>query len=448
MTPPPPKPPDAPLQVCLVALHALPVVDPHVSGPVGGTETRAWTIARGLAARDEIDVSLVVRVTGKVSRTQVEKVRILPRIDRLYPLYESIGHCLEKRHGFPWISVRQWNPALLWQVPALMLARPFDPGHRDPRQPEPFYREIPADVFGTFGVQSNSARVIAAAHASGRPAVLLVGSDGDLDERYVSEADYVSPYGDRAEICRFILQEADAIVVQTERQQRLLQERFAREATVLANPFDVQTWDAAATRPLSAPFADLPSRFVLWVGRAEEIHKRPGLCLDLARLCPEVPFLMVVNPRDRGVEERLHSERPANVHIIPQVRPDEMPALFCRAAAFVSTSSLEGFPNVFLQAAVSGVPIGSLAVGADFLQAAGAGVCTKGDLSQLANFVRQAWADDGKHLPLAPLGVGGEGDAESRHARSGREYVLRQHAVSRQMDVLHSLLLKVAGRVG
>ena len=39
------------LDVCLVALHALPAIQPASGRPVGGTETRAWMLARGLAAR-------------------------------------------------------------------------------------------------------------------------------------------------------------------------------------------------------------------------------------------------------------------------------------------------------------------------------------------------------------------------------------------------------------
>ncbi len=431
MTTPSPAPSDPPVRICLVALHALPVIDPTVRGAVGGTETRAWTIAQGLSARGDADVSFVVRQPGGSAPTTRHGVRILPRPDRLYALYESVGRCLERRSRFPWVAVRRWEAGLLWQVPVLGLSRLLGAGHRDPRKPETFYRQVEADVFGTFGVQSNSARVIASARADGRPVVLFIGSDGDLDERYATTSDYVSPYGDRAEVSRFILQNADEIVVQTDLQRQWLQDRFGREGFVLPNPFDLDAWDATAKRPLPPEFDDLPARFVLWVGRAEEVHKRPGLCLELARRCAEVTFLMVVNPRDRVVAERLHREKPANVRIVEQVPPDVMPVLFRRAAALVSTSCLEGFPNVFLQAAASGVPIGSLEVGAEFLQAAQCGVCTDGDLQQLADFVEQMWERAATGSPsVSP----------------GRDYVRERHDVHHQMERLQQLLAAVVRR--
>jgi glycosyltransferase involved in cell wall biosynthesis len=120
--------------------------------------------------------------------------------------------------------------------------------------------------------------------------------------------------------------------------------------------------------------------------------------LKLARQCPEVPFLMVLNPRDDVLEREINAACPENVHMVPFVPFDLMPALFARASVFVSTSALEGFPNVFLQAVASGVPIGSLEVGSEFLSSSGGGECTAGDIERLANFVRRCW-DSPESIP-------------------------------------------------
>jgi len=146
---------------------------------VGGTETRAWTFAGGLARTGRCEVSIVVRTGKRRNPFQRNDVEVIPRVDRLYSLYESVGRCLERTPRFPGLRMRRWEWPLLWKVPVLAICRMLETGRRDPWRADPFYTRLPADLFCTFGVQSNSARVIAAAHATGRKAVLMIGSDGD-----------------------------------------------------------------------------------------------------------------------------------------------------------------------------------------------------------------------------------------------------------------------------
>ncbi len=381
------------LRVCFVALHALPAIDVSLDRPVGGTETRAWTFARGLACREDVKVRIVVRADDPREAFQQDDVEIIPLRNRLYSLYESVGRCIEKSPRFPKLRLRRWESKLLWQLPVLAACRLVEGKRRDPWRVDPFYVGQPVDVFCTFGVQANSARVIAAAHASQRKAVLVIGSDGDLDERYTSGSIDVSPYGDVGGVCYDILRMADAIIAQTEKQQQMLRQRFDRQSTVIANPIDLDDWDSRRNTPIPSELSGGLERYVLWIGRAESVHKRPQILLDVARLCPEVDFLMILNPRDRNVEERVRREAPSNVRIVSQVPFDLMPAVFERAVAFVSTSALEGFPNVFLQAAATGVPIASLEVGREFLIASRAGLWADGNVPRLAEFLKTAWAE-------------------------------------------------------
>ena len=330
------------LRVCFVALHALPAIDPSLNRPVGGTETRAWTFARGLCSRDDVEVSFVVRTDSPREPFQRDDVEIVPMRDRLYSLYESVGRCVEKTQRFPRLRLRRWESKLLWQIPALAVCRLVEGKGRDPWRVDSFYVDQPVDLFCTFGVQANSARVIAAAHASQRKAVLVIGSDGDLDEQYTPGASYVSPYGDVGGVCYDILKKADAIIAQTENQQRILQDRFGRKSTIIRNPIDVDDWDSRKNAQLPSEMTGGLDRYVLWIGRAESVHKRPELLLDVARLCPDTDFLMILNPRDGNVEERVRREAPSNVQIVSQVPSNLMPAVFERAAPYVSTSAFTG----------------------------------------------------------------------------------------------------------
>lgn len=415
------------LRTCLVSLPAAPVVDTTIPGNIGGTETRAWLFARQLAARGDTSVTFVVRHRWPLPEPTYQNVEVRTVVDPLFNLYERVGLCVERRPGFPWLKIRQWRASLLWELPQVAVRRLFDSRSRDPLAPDLYYERIPADVFCTFGVQTNSARVIASAHHARKPAVLVLGSDGDLDERFLSDPQYVNPYGDRAPVCRWILEQADHIVCQTPDQQRLLQERFGRTGDVIVNPIDLHDWDRRAQGPVSAK---LPAgRFVLWIGRAEPDHKRPMVCIETAEQAPEIPFVMVLNPRDPAEEARVRARAPGNVAIVPYVSPAEMPALMTRALAMLNTSALEGFPNTFLQAGAARIPVVSMAIGPDYLQASGGGEFTRGDVSATVAALRGYAGDDARRQSVG---------------ERGRAWVERHHEATAQTAALHDVLIAAA----
>lgn len=410
-----------PLRVCFVALNALPAIDARVRGPIGGVETRSWLLARGLASRTGFDVRFVVRHHQPLRQDMWHGVHVALLIDRLYPVWQAVGQALEKRRRFPWLRVRQWSPRLVWQLPTVAVDRFLRRGKPRYVGVDPRLTAIDADIYCTFGVQTHSAAVIASAHAIDRPAALFLGSDGDLDPLFVEGDQERDPYGTTARVGRSILHDADLIVAQTEAQQQTLRARFGREAVLLPNPIDVEQWDSGLAAPIPVEQAAGFQRYLLWIGRAEGIHKRPQLCLELARRLPEANFLMIMNRSDPGLEARMRRERPSNVGILDQVSFEQMPGVFARAAALVSTSQLEGFPNVFLQAALSRTPIASLEVGERFLQDSQAGECFHGDLDRMAQHLRDLWV-------------------KGTIASDARDYVIRRHALPGVTDQLVELL--------
>ncbi len=401
------------LRVCFLAYHAYPVIEPAAEGVFGGTETRAWTLARALARRADLAVSLVVYARRPLRQESCQGVRLVRRREPLYWVRQNVGKHVEVLSRFPWVRVRSFAPALLWQVPLLAALRPLRRGP-DPRRPDRFLLGLEADVLLCFGVHRQTATAVATAKAAGRRSVVFLGADSDLDPRYTPDSTYVSPYGERGAVCWYALHHADRIVAQTAWQQAALAERFGRKALVLPNPIDLAEWDAALACDAPLPALEDLSRYALWVGRADSFHKRPLVCLELARQCPEVPFVLVVNRRDPAVEERLHRDRPENVRLVTRVPFADMPRVFRRAAVYVNTSApaYEGFPNVFLQAAASGVPIGSLELDADFVGRSGAGSVALGDVGRLADFVRRMW-----HHPAEAHAMG----------QQGRRFVQQHH---------------------
>lgn len=208
----------------------------------------------------------------------------------------------------------------------------------------------------------------------------------------------------------------------------MLRARFGREGVVVSNPIQLDAWDERAQAGTS-PVSD--SRFVLWIGRAEWIHKRPMECIEIARLVPEVSFVMVMNPRDPAEEAKVRAAAPSNVRILDYVSPDDLPALMTRALTLLNTSSLEGFPNTFLQAGAACVPVVSLVVGEEFLAASGAGVCVHGRQNLAAEAIRRQTHEESERQTMG---------------KRGREWVAAHHDASTQAlqlrDILQSAMLR------
>ena len=389
---------DEPLRVCFVVLNAYPAIEPRVAGGIGGIETRSWMLARALAQRDDFDVSFMIRHTKTILQDAYERVQILPIYDRFYKTRIEVSRNVTRKSGFPFLSIRRFSWKLSWQLPLLAVDQCLRPvTHSRDLRPLTIYSQVDADIFVCFGVNEVSASVISTAKSRGKKSVLFISSDIDLDERYTADSVYINIYHSPAGLCHYAVANADRIVVQTPEQLQLLERNFGREGGVIGNPIDLEEWDERLQS------AELPAEigilhdYVLWVGRAERNQKQPQLMPELARLCPEIPFLMIMNPSDKELEREVCRAAPDNLTIIERVPFPKMPAVYKHASALVSTSDSEGFPNTFLQAAASGVPIASLKVGEEFLDAASAGRSAGGSLKQLAEILKSILSGNGTH---------------------------------------------------
>lgn len=425
------------LRAALVALHALPAVSSRYAGPIGGTETRAWTLARGLAARESSDSdrtiapSLVVRSPKEHVPSDIDGVSIETMRQPLYDAYLNVGRCLERKPGFPPWRLRKLDWRLAWQLPIVAADRILRWRNRDPRVPNEFFSRLKCDVLVGFGVQSTSATVIASARSVGKPSVVMLGCNDDLDGRYATEPDWVNPYGDSGHVCSWILKQADVVVVQTEWQAAQLRERFGRDGVLLRNPLDVRRWQELASHPVPGDLT-IPDRFLLWVGRSEGVHKRPQLVVELAKRCPDIPFVVVMNKVDPDLDRDVRSVAPQNVQFVEHVPPDEMPALMRRSSGLVNTSVAEGFPNTFLQMATLGRPVLSLGVLGEFLAAHRFGLGAGGDLDRLAEAARTAYAAKTEE-DLREIGF------DATHAL---DYVAREHDVAPVVDRFAHVLVE------
>lgn len=147
-------------------------------------------------------------------------------------------------------------------------------------------------------------------------------------------------------IYEYGLRRADLIVAQTEHQRRLLKTHYGLDSEIA---------NMVVEPPSGAPVEkDID---VLWVSNFRAV-KRPELAIELARGLPDLKFVLVGGgEEDYAQRMRKAAEDLRNVEFTGPVAYSVIGGYFDRTRVFVNTSSVEGFPNTFLQAWIRGVPV-------------------------------------------------------------------------------------------
>jgi glycosyltransferase involved in cell wall biosynthesis len=201
---------------------------------------------------------------------------------------------------------------------------------------------------------------------------------------------------------------ANLVVVQSEEQGRMCEERFDRPAVLVRS--------IAEPAP---PRVRKPEAF-LWIGRLVW-YKRPLAFIELARAIPEARFWMVAVPvllaRDdpelgTRLEKRAASVR--NLELLPPTPRPRLMELVDRAVAIVNTADFEGMPNVFLEGWARGVPAVALNHDPDgVIERHRLGAFAHGSHERLVQLVRRLWE---------------ERDDQADLAEACRRYVLDHHS--------------------
>lgn len=160
--------------------------------------------------------------------------------------------------------------------------------------------------------------------------------------------------------------------------------------------------------------------YLAWVGQLRQ-PKRPDLLIDMARQSPDIRYVVCGGPSafrtptryTEGVINALRSL--PHVEYRGQVSPTEAQRVIAEAAALISTSDEEGFPNTFLQAWSSGTPVISLKIDPDHvIERRGLGAVS-GDIDTAVSTIR--------NLIQRP-------DERERIAHRARRYVEEYHSAA------------------
>lgn len=294
-----------PLRVCIIGLDDYPhlLSKPQIEH-IGGESVQHMLLARAWRQLG-LDVSLIVFDEGQPKVHEVDGIRAIA--------------CCGQRDGLP--GLKFIHPRGTSLLAAMRLAD--------------------ADLY----YQSNASYVTGLTawfcrrHA--KRFVFRISSDAYC----VPGRQQIRLYHDR-KIYEYGLKRADLILAQTESQRRLLRTNYGLDSE-LANIAGESHGRAGQSKDID----------VLWVGTLRAV-KRPDLVVELARRAPHLKFVVAGGGEGEYARRMRQASREiANLNYVGAVAYHAVGDYFDRARVLLNTSSLEGFPNTFLQAWIRGVPV-------------------------------------------------------------------------------------------
>ena len=208
------------------------------------------------------------------------------------------------------------------------------------------------------------------------------------------------------ELYKFGVRNADAVVVQSRRQEELARRAFPRLSRIVEIPSFAEP-AALSTAPPEAFF---------WVGRLDQ-YKQPLRYVQLAESMPDARFWMVARrldpdrsggspgaDHDAALEHEVfeRAARLPNLELLEQRPHAEAMELVDRSVAVVNTGRAEGMPNLFLEAWARGIPVLSYEFDPDArIVRERLGVAAEGSFERFREGARQLWDERDVRSPLA-----------------------------------------------
>ncbi len=374
------------VKLCFISPLGYGLYRPEAAVPFGGAELQCFLLSQELARDPSLDVVVLTTVESEPGAEAFGALTLVKRRAR----HRLASHRVLR----PLTLVRGvWGYlSSFWGMYRLL-------------------RSIDADVYlhAGAGVEVGAYGLIC--RLLRRRFIYLVASSADVEE----------PYGRVTGTLRRLypagLRLADAIVCRTHDQQTGVRRRYGRGSTLIRTGHPTGT------------VANRPRTTILWVGRMHPL-KQPEKFLDLAERLPGESCVMVAmrDTRHEDLWERIQQRASAlpNVTLRHNVARRETDGLFAEAKLFVNTSTYEGFPNTFVEAAMHGMPIVSLIVNPDrVLTDKGIGRCAEGSFEQLVTDARALSTTDATW---------------SDCARRARAYATQHHDIRRSARELKLLV--------
>jgi glycosyltransferase involved in cell wall biosynthesis len=375
------------MKVCFISPLGYGLYNRHSGYQFGGAEVQFFLLAHALASDPEFQVTVLTTVRENPGSERHDALTIVKRLG---------GNRLANG------SLRGYASAFLEMRRAL--------------------RDIGAAVYLHAGAGVEVGAYALICRLLRRRFIFVVASSADLRKPNGQVQ------GPLAWLYSLGIRLADAVVCRTNEQLEWLRIRYGRKGVLIRSGHRF---------PEHVPesLVRLEKTTILWVGRMHPL-KQPGMFLDLAERLPKEQCVMVIM-RDPAHEDLARAVRARavameNVMVCEDVPFNEMEKVFERAKLIVNTSTYEGFPNTFVQAAMHGTPILSWTVDPDGVLARhGIGICAEGSYDRLVASAEHLCASEGLRAELG---------------NRAAEYAREHHDVNRSAGALKALVYTLTGR--
>lgn len=363
-------------KICFVSSMAYPYLTQKNTGTAGGAELQQVLLAKELA-KDGFDVSFVVHDHGQKPLEIVEGIKIfkLPTSS-----YVGIKSYPLKLYIF-WKTLGQINADIYYKRAA----------------------SYATGFIAFFCLLKKKKFVYSIAHRTDVDGIHTL--DSFLKNLHPLEGSL------HKQMFKFGIKRADCIIAQNEEQRELLKKNFDRESMLIKSMCLI---------PDEKPKKSVPP-IVLWVSSMQD-WKQPELFLELAKAIPTARFQMIGGPSsDKQFYEQIKAaaNKISNLDFVGFVPYYEVNQYFDRDSIFINTSTVEGFPNTFLQAWTRYTPVVSLNVDPDEI------IC-KNTLGFHSRTFEQMVED-------VKLLLENEGLREEM-GKNGRRYVGQEHDIKRIVE--------------
>jgi glycosyltransferase involved in cell wall biosynthesis len=372
------------LRICFVALNSYNVIANSADiKHVGGSETQQLIIAHWLLQQG-IQVSFITLDHGQPDGIEHNNIRI----HKAYATSTGLP-------GLRFIYPRIFG---LWSA----------------------MKRADADVYFQRSAGLETGLVALWCRNHKRPMIFSSASNSDCDLKLP----FLPKLRERI-LYKWGLRNATTIIVQTKNQQQLLNSSFGLKSTVIRNCFPKPS---GIKRKQNALYSDTITR-VLWVGRLTWV-KRFEWLLDVASLCPDINFDVV------GISKQIDAQHKKlvtrayemdNVQMHGYVPYTQMANLYQLATIVCSTSTFEGFPNIFLEAWSYGIPVLST-FDPD-------GIIQKHSIGWIASSV--------KSLAIILKEVTTSQEELKRAGKAARDYCLTNHTPDSCLQPLYQLIYDI-----
>ena len=299
-------------KVCFFSPSAAPLFYKDIDHVFGGAEVQLFLLAKELAKDDRFSVFFLVGNFGQKDKT-IHGVNVR----KTYQLSLNFFSLLEQ-------------PLKIWMD--LLKIRP--------------------DIVIQRSAGVDTAFIAAFCKLLKKRFIFSIAHLRDIDGTFVKDR------GLKGRLFSAGLEMADFVVAQSSEQLQIVKKSFMSKQCIMIPPGYPVRRISDASR----------GRYILWVARGET-WKQPEIFLKLAVDFPRERFFMVMpkSPKALGFWQRIENQtrRMSNLHFVEKLPFEKIDNLFEKSYLLVNTSSKEGFPNTFIQAARMGVPILSLQVDPD-----------------------------------------------------------------------------------